>query len=172
MPSLQLGQPKKSTTDPDAIKANIAHNLVTQRGFEIVKAMIFCGEILDQKKQSLPHGKWLPWIRANLDFTERTAQYYLKLYEHRDEVLLERPQSLLGAIALFSDTQRITPGLLSGDEKILRRNLVTPVRVVRKRLGRLPIDPMHYESVNEILEELSDEVRKLSFILGGHPENE
>jgi hypothetical protein len=97
----------------------------------------------------------------NLNFTERTTQYYLKLYEYRDQIVLEQPQSLLKAIALISDTKRITPGLLSGDEKILRRNIVSPIRVVRKRLKRMPNDPMHYEIVTRILEELQVELEKL-----------
>jgi hypothetical protein len=45
--------PSKNTTDPDAIKANIFHNFVTQRGFEVIKAMIRCGEVLAEKKSRL-----------------------------------------------------------------------------------------------------------------------
>jgi hypothetical protein len=132
-----------------------AHRFVTERGFETIKAKVLCGKILYHKKQSLRHGRWIPWVRANLDFTERTAQYYLKLYEYRDQVLQEQPQSLLKAIALLSDTKRLTPGLLSGDEKILRGN------IVRQRLKRLPRHPIHYETVAKIMGELNEELMKL-----------
>jgi hypothetical protein len=76
------------------------------------------------------------------------------LYENRDRLLNSQAESLTQAIALLSDTKRITPGLLSGDEKILRRNIVTPIKAVRKRLRKLPTDPLHYETVLKIVHEL------------------
>jgi hypothetical protein len=153
--------PAKKTSDPDAIRCNMLHAFVSQRGFETVKAMIECGKILTHKKHSMKRGQWLPWVKSDLDFTERSAQYYMLLYRHRDKLLNEQPESLTMAIALLADTKRITPGLLSGDEKILRRNIVTPVKVVRKRLRKLPTDPLHYETVLKIVTELQEEIAAL-----------
>lgn len=166
MTSRALSRPKEATTDLDAIRANQAHNFACEAGTRTIKALITCGEILFLKKQSLAHGRWLPWVRQHLDFSEKTAQNYLRVYQHRDEILQAQAQSLLGALTIISDTKRMTPGLLSADEKILRRNLVSPLRVVRKRLHQLPRDPLFYETLNKILTEVADEVRNLEADLG------
>jgi hypothetical protein len=149
------------TIDPDAIKANIAHNFLTQRGFEMIKAMIMCGEILYNKKRKLKHGQWNRWIKLNLEFSRMTANRYIRLYEHREEILAEEPGSLREALAIISDTKRVTPGLLSGDEKILYKNIVSPIKVVQGRLKRLPRDPMHYDSVVKIMHLLADALDEL-----------
>ncbi len=152
---------KKQTTDPDAMRANILHNFITEKGFATIKAMVGCGEILAEKKASLAHGRWLPWVKSNLEFTERTTQYYLRLYAHREQILREQPESLVLAIALLSDTKRITPGLVGADEMILRQNIVQPIKVVRKRLKYLPRDTIHYETLTKLLDELQHEIDKL-----------
>ena len=35
----------------------------------------------------LVHGKWLPWLKANAPFSERTARNYVRLYEQRATTL-------------------------------------------------------------------------------------
>jgi hypothetical protein len=81
---------------------------------------------------------------------------------NREQILVEQPESLTPAINLLSDTRRVSPSLLSADEKILRHNLVTSIQIVRKRLRKLPRDPAHYETVVKIIEELREELRELS----------
>jgi hypothetical protein len=34
----------------------------------------------------IPHGKWLPWLRANVQIPERTASQYLLLWDHNEEI--------------------------------------------------------------------------------------
>src|ERR1700693_4430037 len=34
----------------------------------------------------IPHGKWLPWLRANVAIPERTASQYLLLWDHNEEI--------------------------------------------------------------------------------------
>jgi hypothetical protein len=41
------------------------------------------GELLCAKKRSLEHGKWLPWLKANIAFSERTAQNYMGVFQKR-----------------------------------------------------------------------------------------
>jgi hypothetical protein len=118
--------PTKPTNDPEAIKANIAHNFITQRGFEAVKAMVMVGKILWDKKQQLGHGRWIPWCEENLVFSYKTASNYMRLYDNRVRIFDVQPESLLQAIRLIledSKPKRITPGLLSADHKILHKNL-------------------------------------------------
>src|SRR3990172_7097935 len=41
------------------------------------------GELLTEQKAALKHGEFTPWIKANLPFTDRTAQNYMRLYSQR-----------------------------------------------------------------------------------------
>ncbi len=41
------------------------------------------GQLLCEQKRSLEHGEFIPWVKDNLPFTERTAQRYMKLYNKR-----------------------------------------------------------------------------------------
>jgi hypothetical protein len=34
----------------------------------------------------IPHGKWLPWLKANVAIPERTASQYLLLWDHNEEI--------------------------------------------------------------------------------------
>src|SRR5262249_10970346 len=44
------------------------------------------GEILLRVKDRLQHGEWLPWVRANLQFSERTAQNYMRIARRWEEL--------------------------------------------------------------------------------------
>lgn len=45
-----------------------------------LEKVIECGQLLKQQKDSLKHGGWIEWLRANCpDIHERTAQRYMKL---------------------------------------------------------------------------------------------
>jgi Protein of unknown function (DUF3102) len=46
------------------------------------------GAILCNWKTRIPHGQWLPWVRANLNIAERTVSQYIRLSESRE--ILER----------------------------------------------------------------------------------
>jgi hypothetical protein len=44
------------------------------------------GELLLQAKSQCRHGGWLPWLKANVPFSERTAQAYMRVAEHWGEL--------------------------------------------------------------------------------------
>jgi|SRR5215208_7659646 len=45
---------------------------------------IRAGELLTRAKAQCPHGTWLPWLSENFEDSARTAQEYMRLYNHRD----------------------------------------------------------------------------------------
>lgn len=47
---------------------------------------IRAGELLTEAKSKCKHGKWLPWLDENFEGAPRTAQEYMRLYSHRDEI--------------------------------------------------------------------------------------
>jgi hypothetical protein len=44
------------------------------------------GKFLSEEKSKLPHGEWEDWMKANLQFTKRTAQRYMSVWEEREEI--------------------------------------------------------------------------------------
>ena len=48
------------------------------------------GELLTEQKAGMKHGNWLPWIKENLPFSERTARDYLRFYDRREELKTAR----------------------------------------------------------------------------------
>ncbi len=38
-----------------------------------------CGDLLIKAKGTVQHGHWLPWLRENIAFSERTAQGYMRI---------------------------------------------------------------------------------------------
>ena len=38
-----------------------------------------CGTWLTKQKESVPHGQWLPWVKANCKFSKSTAEDYMKI---------------------------------------------------------------------------------------------
>ena len=80
-------------TDKDAAAGAQASNRLPVLAAEIVAAhddvrafeakalerSITAGRLLIEAKECVGHGKWLHWLKANVTFTERTAQRYMRL---------------------------------------------------------------------------------------------
>src|SRR5262245_13433345 len=49
------------------------------------------GEFLAEAKRRCGHGSWLPWLEANVTFSERTAQAYMRIAREWD-ALAANPQ--------------------------------------------------------------------------------
>jgi len=47
---------------------------------------IEAGRLLSEAKARCRHGEWLVWLAANVEVAPRTAQEYVRLYKHRDEL--------------------------------------------------------------------------------------
>src|SRR6516162_2724608 len=60
------------------------------------------GELLIQAKASLVHGQWLGWLKENIAFDVRTAQRYMRVYEHRDLLKNDNVSHLSAAYSLLS----------------------------------------------------------------------
>jgi len=59
------------------------------------------GQLLSEQKTSLKHGEFIPWVKANLPFTERTAQFYMKIYTNRERIKNENVSHLTEAYKLL-----------------------------------------------------------------------
>ncbi|MGE0283324.1 MAG: DUF3102 domain-containing protein [Parvibaculaceae bacterium] len=76
------------------IKAELAAG--RSAGRTAVEHFVKAGQHLIKVKVNIPHGQWLPWLEANCDLSERSAQGYMSLAKRwaimtdkrRDEVAL------------------------------------------------------------------------------------
>lgn len=91
-----------------AVVKDHVREIVTLHG-EIMGAMrvgldkaIRIGSLLTQERGRLKHGDWLPWVKANLTFTDRTARNYIRVYENRERLILESVSDLGSAYRLIA----------------------------------------------------------------------
>jgi hypothetical protein len=66
------------------------------------KAVVI-GGLLAEAKADLKHGEWLPWVEANLPFTDRTARNYMRLHDRRGELKSETVSDLTGAYRMLTE---------------------------------------------------------------------
>jgi Domain of unknown function (DUF4326)/Protein of unknown function (DUF3102) len=75
---------------------------------------IRAGGLLAAAKEQCPHGSWLPWLKANFEGSPRTAQDYMRLHSHRDEVRAKTQDSaylsMSGALREIATPREIAEG--------------------------------------------------------------
>jgi Protein of unknown function (DUF3102) len=67
---------------------NERHDRIRRSASEIAREVVELGQILTRVKDSMRHGKWLPFVEKNLRFTDRTATRYMRAAERIDDPLL------------------------------------------------------------------------------------
>jgi hypothetical protein len=82
-----------------------SHQAVRNAAHNILREAITAGEALLKLKESVGHGEWGHYLRRHCELSERTAQVYMRLAEHRAK-LEANPQraadlSLRGALKLI-----------------------------------------------------------------------
>jgi hypothetical protein len=69
-----------------AEEINAEHRAFVGTFRKTVEHGIRAGELLVKAKEQCSHGTWLPWLEENFEGAARTAQEYMRLYNHRDEI--------------------------------------------------------------------------------------
>ncbi len=70
--SVSNGVQSQRSIDQITVEINFYKEQTAQNIIEIGKRLI-------EAKQQLQHGEWLPWLRDKVDFTERSAQNFMKI---------------------------------------------------------------------------------------------
>jgi len=60
------------------------------------------GGLLSEQKSSLKHGEFTSWMKANLPFTDRSAQNYMRLHRERNRLKTETVSDLKSAYKLLT----------------------------------------------------------------------
>lgn len=88
------------------------HHLAEQHAMQAVNHAMEAGRLLIEAKALCSHGKWLSWLADNFEGSARTAQAYMRLFEHRD--LLANTQrvshlSVRDALKMLAEPQAVAP---------------------------------------------------------------
>jgi hypothetical protein len=75
------------------------------------------GQLLSEQKQTLKHGEFIPWLKANIPFAETTARNYMRLYRERDRLKTATVAGLKEAYALLASPPMIPVEELSAPEE-------------------------------------------------------
>ena len=65
--------------DKLAVEANAQHELVESSVRGAFAAAHRAGIALTKAKAEIPHGEWLPWVKEHLNYSDRTAQTYMRV---------------------------------------------------------------------------------------------
>ncbi len=58
---------------------NDTHAQAMLHAGEAMNHALRCGDLLIKAKATVQHGHWLPWLRQNIAFSDRTAQGYMRI---------------------------------------------------------------------------------------------
>lgn len=70
-------------SDPIAAEISMLHQGVELNLKNAIRNAISIGKLLIEKKMAVGHGNFLPWVSANLPFSDRTAARYMRTYENQ-----------------------------------------------------------------------------------------
>jgi hypothetical protein len=54
---------------------------IRSRAESLADIIAIGGNLLEAKRQLTKHGEWLPWLEREFNFSERTAQNYIKAHK-------------------------------------------------------------------------------------------
>jgi hypothetical protein len=74
----------EKSLDKLAEEINAEHRAFVGTFRKTVEHGIRAGELLVKAKEQCPHGTWLLWLEEHFEGAPRTAQEYMRLYNHRD----------------------------------------------------------------------------------------
>ena len=67
-----------------AEKISRAHTAARRHASKSLEHAIMAGEWLIEAKEQLKHGEWMPWLRDNIDISDRAVRMYMRLARHKD----------------------------------------------------------------------------------------
>jgi Protein of unknown function (DUF3102) len=106
---MSLPPPRKSPEE----EINRLHGEINTAALTALQKAVRIGELLIQEKARLGRNNWLPWLEANVRFSQKTANNYMRVFVIRDK--LEAGSNLKQALKLLP--RRLKPRI-KGDPKV------------------------------------------------------
>jgi hypothetical protein len=111
---------QKDTVELESNTHNIIklHQSIVDMLSKSLLAAIEIGKLLFEQKGIIKHGEFTNWVSANLPFTLRTAQRYMKLYQYKEALNAKGVTSITEAYhQVFSEP--ISDAIIAVDDSII-----------------------------------------------------
>ncbi len=96
-----------------ATRINEEHRQAEAHAVSAVEHAAKAGRLLVAAKAGCAHGAWLPWLEANVACSVRTAQAYMRVARHWDELAAKSADpahlSIDGALQMLSESRTVAP---------------------------------------------------------------
>jgi DUF3102 family protein len=138
------------------------HAELVAMAIDSVNRGIRIGELLLEIKAHAGHGNWRRWVEANLPFSYRTARRYQFLYQHRKQIGMRKPKTIAEAEkAMEKAAKASVMDAISADYSRIDRDLIAPIRLVRRRVRKVTYIGDDPRTMEMIWENLEREVQEL-----------
>jgi hypothetical protein len=88
---------------------NSAHRGARTSAHTAVGHALRCGELLLEVKAGLAHGEWLPWLAANVKFSQQTASAYMRVATGKRKLPATSNLSLGNTLKLLAEPKEPKP---------------------------------------------------------------
>ena len=105
------------------------------------RSILEIGKLLIEAKDALPHGDWGNWLRERVEFSERTAQNFMRVareYASNPQLVADLG-SVRKAIALLGKRQKVVAGYLADTDVLIKAAAVAdykPARVAGDKMKK------------------------------------
>jgi len=124
-PGIQTESNLSRDIDEDVELIQNLHQGIIANLANAVKNGILIGEVLQNKKKTLKHGQFIPWVESNFIFKRTTAWNYMKMYENRDRLNVQRVEHLRDALKVIGTSAE-------DPDEIEIEKIDSPVSIYRK----------------------------------------
>lgn len=152
MTDLVKAFPLLRNIDSDAIAIGDLWRKACQGLIDSTRCYLECGQRLRDKKDSLEHGEWLPWLKANaevLGFQERAARLMMKAAANR-----QLAADLDEVTAVAVNRQLWGHDKIRGTQGTGENEWFTPVdyiKLAREVLGPIDLDPATHAQAQNVI---------------------
>jgi hypothetical protein len=120
---------------------NRLHSEIVASVRTTLEKAIRIGELLSVAKEQTAHSHWTEWVQANLEFSERTASRYMRVYQNRDRLKSDSVSDLTSAYALLAAARKPPEQSFLERTRQLNSILVQLIDHNRFTLKLLKVDP-------------------------------
>ncbi len=133
-----------------ATTANKEHELVRQSGESMVDHAVRAGGALLAAKALVDHGNWLPWLEANFNGSDRTANVYMQISANPQRAADLQEPSLRKALEVVS----VPPPTVHVSQNTGENEWYTPPEIIDAAvevMGGIDLDPASTVKANRIV---------------------
>jgi hypothetical protein len=147
---------------------NERHARMNALAKDALENAIRIGELLTEQRKLCKHGEWLPWLKANVTFSEKTAYRYISLHEQRDKFV---------SVTNLADAYRIALPKSNRKTETPTKNPHVPKPYPAssenkdERIWRaLPVEFSEVGKLRAEIGKLKNDIRKLKMMLQEQPD--